>query len=67
MRCRPTKLIYANHRLPPWLNEDATRDRSNRLLDDATRPPDRRIHRISLVPQKTGSALHRNPKRETGP
>ena len=32
LRQRPTKLIYPNHRLPPWLNEDATRDRSNRLL-----------------------------------
>ncbi len=30
-----TKLIYPNHRLPPWLNEDAARDRSNRLLDVA--------------------------------
>jgi hypothetical protein len=36
MRCGPTKLIYPNHRLPPWLTEDATRDRSNRLLDDIT-------------------------------
>src|SRR6202034_4315718 len=33
LRCRQTKLIYPNHRLPPWLTEDATRDRSNRLLD----------------------------------
>jgi hypothetical protein len=32
-RCPKTKLIYLNHRLPPWLTEDATRDRSNRLLD----------------------------------
>jgi hypothetical protein len=32
---RQTKLIYPNHRLPPWLTEDATRDRSNRLLDGA--------------------------------
>src|SRR5260221_200658 len=29
---RPTKLIYLNHRPPPWLTEDAARDRSNRLL-----------------------------------
>ena len=29
------KLIYPNHRLPPWLTEDATRDRSNRLLGGA--------------------------------
>ena len=33
MRRRKTKLIYPNHRLPPWPTEDATRDRSNRLLD----------------------------------
>jgi hypothetical protein len=31
---RQAKALYANHRLPPWLNEDATRDRSNRLLGD---------------------------------
>ena len=30
-RCRPTKLIYFNHRLPPWPNEDAT-PRSLELL-----------------------------------
>jgi hypothetical protein len=30
MRRRKTKLIYPNHRLPPWLAEDATRDLSNR-------------------------------------
>jgi hypothetical protein len=35
MRCRPTKLIYPNHRLPPWLTEAAARDRSSRLLGDA--------------------------------
>src|SRR3984885_13908027 len=29
---RRTKALYPNHRLPPWLTEDATRDRSNRLL-----------------------------------
>jgi hypothetical protein len=34
-RQRPTKLIYADHRLPPWLTEDAPRDRSNRLLGGA--------------------------------
>ena len=31
---RQAKLIYPNHQLPPWLTEDAPRDRSNRLLDD---------------------------------
>jgi hypothetical protein len=30
---RQTKALYPNHRLPPWLTEDVTRDRSNRLLD----------------------------------
>jgi hypothetical protein len=34
LRRRPTKLIYPNHRLPPWPTEDVTRDRSNRLLGD---------------------------------
>jgi hypothetical protein len=33
LRRRPTKLIYLNDRPPPWLTEDVTRDRSNRLLD----------------------------------
>jgi hypothetical protein len=33
LRRRQTELIYPDHRLPPWLTEDATRDRSNRLLD----------------------------------
>ena len=31
---RQTKAVYLNHRLPPWLTEDETRDRSNRLLED---------------------------------
>jgi hypothetical protein len=29
---RQTKALDPNHRLPPSLNEDVTRDRSNRLL-----------------------------------
>jgi hypothetical protein len=33
LRRRQTKLIYPDHRSTPWLTEDATRDRSNRLLD----------------------------------
>jgi hypothetical protein len=33
VRRRPTKLIYLNHRPPPWLTEHAPRDRSNRWLD----------------------------------
>src|SRR5258708_2066936 len=24
LRCQPTKLIYPNHRFPPWLTEDST-------------------------------------------
>jgi hypothetical protein len=32
LRDRQPKLIYPDHRLPPWLTEDAPRDRSNRLL-----------------------------------
>jgi hypothetical protein len=30
---RQTKTLYSSHRPPPWPTEDATRDRSNRLLD----------------------------------
>jgi hypothetical protein len=33
VRCRKTKLIYLNNRLPPWLTEAAARDGSNRLLE----------------------------------
>jgi hypothetical protein len=33
---RRTKALYPNHRPPPWLAEDDTRDRSNRLLDART-------------------------------
>ena len=39
LRRRPTKLIDPDHRLSPWLTEDATRDRSNRLLDLAPTLP----------------------------
>jgi hypothetical protein len=28
LHCRRPELIYLNHRLPPWLTEAATRDRS---------------------------------------
>jgi hypothetical protein len=38
---RRTKALYSNHRLPPWPNGDAPRDRSNRLLDDTQRSCDR--------------------------
>src|ERR1700722_6351068 len=43
-RRRPAKLIYLNHRLPPWPNEDATCDRSNRLLDIIPHPGETRNH-----------------------
>src|SRR5271154_48069 len=33
LHCRETKLLYFNHRPPPWSTVDATRDRSNRLSD----------------------------------
>ena len=39
MRQHQTKLLYPDHRLPPWLTEYATRDRSNRLLEFALRYP----------------------------
>jgi hypothetical protein len=33
-----TKLIYPDHRPPPWLTEDAARDRSNRhYLENTTK------------------------------
>ena len=36
---RQTKALYPNHRLPLWPNEDAPRDRSNRLLGQYARLP----------------------------
>ena len=40
LRRRQTKVLYPNHRFPPWLTEAATtRDRSNRLLAVTTRLP----------------------------
>jgi len=44
-----TKALYPNHRLPPSPNEDATRDRSNRLLG-ATRKRRYRQLKIHSVP-----------------
>jgi hypothetical protein len=32
LRQRQTKALYPNHRPAPWLIEEATRDRSSRLL-----------------------------------
>jgi len=57
---RQTKALYTNHRSPPWLTEDAHRDRSNRLLEDSRlttrayncgncyRPTDKRDRRQSM-------------------
>jgi hypothetical protein len=39
MRQRKTKLIYPNHRPPPWSTEAATRDRSSRMLEVRVMPP----------------------------
>jgi hypothetical protein len=41
LRCRQSKLLYPDHRSPPWPIVDAPRDRSNRLLDDTQRSRDR--------------------------
>ena len=58
LRCRQTKLIYPNHRSPPWLTEDAPRDRSNRLLDDTQRSRDR-AHRSC---HSSHRSQHRRPR-----
>src|SRR5258708_38294915 len=39
LRQRRTKALDLNHRLPPCPTEDATRDRSNRLLEELTTCP----------------------------
>ena len=39
LRCRQTKLIYPDHRLPPWLTEDAT----PRSLEPIVRRRDARV------------------------
>jgi hypothetical protein len=41
LRSRTAKMLYPNHRLTPWLTEDAARDRSNRLLDGSAPRLDR--------------------------
>jgi hypothetical protein len=54
LRCRQTKLIYLDHRLPPWLIEDSPRDRSNRLLGgdlDIFDAAGRRGNRIAVFTQ----------------
>jgi hypothetical protein len=49
LRYRQTKLLYPDHRLPPWLACDATRDRSNRLLENTIKP----FHSIVVLPART--------------
>jgi hypothetical protein len=34
LHCHKTKLVYPNHRSPPWLTEATARDRSIRLLEE---------------------------------
>jgi hypothetical protein len=41
LRCRQTKLIYPDHRLPPWPNEDA--------IPRSLEPIVRRPHTLTLV------------------
>ncbi len=53
LRRLKTKAVYPDHRSPPWPNEDAPRDRSNRWLDDTQRSCDRAhrsCHSLHLLP-----------------
>jgi len=54
---RQTKLIYPNYRPPPWLIEDAPRDRSNRWLDCRAAPPSKLTSNRAdeLNPERCGS------------
>jgi len=49
LRCRPTKLIYPNHRLPPWLTEAA----APRSLEPIVRRP----HTLTLFGAMTLAQL----------
>jgi hypothetical protein len=60
MRRRQPKLIYPNHRLPPWLTEDAPRDRSNRLSDGCA---DGKFAPSKMAPEKYSKYY---PKRRRG-
>ena len=44
LRQRQTKAIYPDHPFPPWPNEEATRDRSNRWLGVACQYVNPDIH-----------------------
>src|ERR1700722_10321078 len=49
---RQTKpFYYPNHRLPPWLIEDATGNRSNRLLDSDKTTPAFALCKFSRIPR----------------
>src|SRR5580692_7452296 len=65
LRCRPTKLIYPNHRLPPWLTEDTT----PRSLEPIVRHRGARrcVPRTATQAQlqNPGRALVNAPSRET--
>ncbi len=52
LRQRQTKLIYPNHRFPPWPNEAAARDRSNRLLEAMRRSHNRTNQHNTVVLNK---------------
>jgi hypothetical protein len=60
MRRRQTEPLYPNLRLPPWLTEDATRDRSNRLLDGCA---DGKFAPSKMAPEKYSKYY---PKRRRG-
>jgi hypothetical protein len=47
VRCCETKLIYPDHRLPPWPTKDGARDRANRLLGGVQNRPARCDRQIS--------------------
>jgi hypothetical protein len=56
---RQTKALYSNHRLPPWFTEDATRDRSNRLLGQSTnrRNDNRPLRRLCCCNHRVSSVI----------
>ena len=43
LRQRQTKAVNPHYPIPPWLTKDATRDRSNRLLEGAMSHPPARM------------------------
>src|SRR5580658_10059733 len=60
LRQRPTKLLYPNHRLPPWLIEDAT----PRSLEPIVRRSRRGGHYMIMGPTpSTKRAPNTNPRK----